>query len=65
MNINEIQKSRFNEIEASVLILTQFLKGKCDENIQKELDRLAVLIKEEKENRYKISDTIWALANKL
>ena len=63
VDIKEIRNSRFNDIEASVSVLYHYLKGK-DTAVDTELVKLVNLVKEEKENRERINNAIWTIANK-
>lgn len=63
MNIQEIEKSKINQIESKAQAILYYF-GKDNEELKKELEELLHLVKSEKDSREQLREVIWAVANK-
>lgn len=64
MNIDEISKSKMATIE-SMAESIKFHFGKNNTELDKAMEELVSLIKEEKKSRDYLRDFVWAMANKM
>lgn len=64
LNIEEISKSKMVTIE-SMAESIKFYFGKDNAELNKAMEELVSLIKEEKKSRESLRDIAWAMANKM